>query len=92
MEKIEIPQRVKCGMCSFQLEPQWKECKWCGDCKVFLCARCRGGIKSTKCGKCKKPILKLGVAGLEFLKEQAKKKKKTWVRPPGGEALDDPKE
>lgn len=85
MEKVEVPQKVACGTCSFQLEPQWKECKWCGDCKAFCCARCRGGIKSLKCAKCRKLTLKLGAVGQEFLKEQAKKKKQTWLPTPGGE-------
>lgn len=80
---LQAPQKVKCGPCSFELDPQWKETKWCTDCKVYCCSRCRGGIKSNKCPKCSKPSLKAGHIGLAAQPE----KKKVWQAAPGGEDL-----
>jgi predicted RNA-binding Zn-ribbon protein involved in translation (DUF1610 family) len=81
--QLKAPEKVKCGACQFQLEPQWKETKWCPECKVYVCSRCRGGIKSNKCPKCSKLSLKPGAAGAE----KAPDKQKVWRPAPGGENL-----
>ena len=77
------PEKVKCGACSFQLDPQWKEAKWCTDCKVYCCSRCRGGIKSNKCPKCSKTTLKPGYTGAAATAKGPPK----WTPAPGGENL-----
>lgn len=81
---LQLPEKVKCGMCSFLLQPEWKEAKWCGDCKAFCCSRCRGGIKVNKCPKCSKESLKPGITGMA---SKAEAQKKVWRPAPGGEDL-----
>lgn len=79
---LKPPEKVKCSQCSFQLDPQWKETKWCTECKVYCCSRCRGGIKSNKCPKCNKMSLKPGYSAAP-----AKTEKPKWQPAPGGEDI-----
>ena len=83
---LVMPEKVKCGACSFMLQTEWKETKWCGDCKAFCCSRCRGGIKSNKCPKCTKLTLKPGHVGANAV-AAAKKQSKVWQPTPGGENI-----
>lgn len=82
--QLKLPEKVKCTQCSFQLDPQWKETKWCTECKVYCCSRCRGGIKSQKCPKCSKQALKPGYTGAS---SAAPAKEKVWRAAPGGDDL-----
>jgi hypothetical protein len=78
-------QKVKCGMCPIQMDPAWKDAKWCPDCKFWVCAHCRGGIKVNKCPKCKKPGLKM--SGTEGAATGEAGQQKAWKPAPGGEDL-----